>query len=394
MEIARIQEYIWENRLQNPERLALTLHNHPVFDGQYVAQQVSALRHAVLKMPLWYREGIKFPSKLSLEQASSAQTAAFKATLLGGTAMADLTGGLGVDAYYFSKQFESVTHVEQDAEISACAHHNFEVLGADNVTCHHQTAADWLNTDKATYDLIYLDPARRDTRGGRVAQLEDCTPNILAIKALLFQKTSRILLKTAPMLDISLAISQLAQVSQIWVISADNECKEVVYLLEKDGGKPMEEIEIKVVCLKKEGDPILFNFTFGAEKECPVGYALPSTYLIEPDPAILKAGAFKTFAQRYGLQKLNPNSHLYTGADLPAHGVPGRIFKIHQVCKYDKKALILAVPAGKANISARNFPDTPEQIRKKIGLKDGGQVYLFATTDMNGDKVVMVCAKA
>ncbi len=415
MTLSPLQSYIWQHRDDDPQRLALSKMPNG-WSAAFVAQQVDALRRLRHKIPAWYQPGLAFPVALSLEQASSERTARFKAGLFSGKKMADLTGGLGVDAFFFAQHFAEVLHIEQRAELSEAVQHNFEQLGATNIHCLSSTAEQFLAQNTDTYDLIYLDPARRDGAGGRVFRLEDCQPNILAVKDLIFKIAPRILLKTAPLLDLRRAAEQLGQVSRIWVVAADDECREVLYLLEggrwrvEGGGQRAEggdmrlagslppstlypppstdDIPISAVHLLKDGSEQTFEFTFGMERLAQAAFSVPQKYLYEPNPAVLKAGAFRSFAQHYGLSKLHPNTHLYTSTER-VPDVPARIFTIETVCRYDRKSVAAAVPEGRANIAVRNFPDSAEQVRQRLGLRDGGEVYLFAATDVEGKKVVV-----
>jgi hypothetical protein len=192
-------------------------------------------------------------------------------------------------------------------------------------------------------------------------------------------------------LDLRLAATQLGQVSKIWIIASDGDCREVLYLLEREA-PPMEVIPISAVNLK-EAENQTFDFSWAEEQGAEPVFSTAQNFLYEPNPAILKAGAFRSFGQRFGLSKLHSNTHLYTSREL-VPDLPARAFQIEEVCKYDKKAVAALVPGGKANIACRNFPDNPDQVRRKLGLNDGGEVYLFAATDAEGKKVVLVCKKA
>ncbi|MFN0013591.1 MAG: THUMP-like domain-containing protein, partial [Saprospiraceae bacterium] len=239
------------------------------------------------------------------------------------------------------------------------------------------------------FDLLYLDPARRADRHRRVFQLADCEPNVLALREMLLDRADRVLLKTAPLLDISLAVKQLGAVSRVWVVSVANEVKEVLYLLEKSE-RLVDDLPIEAVCIGDE--TLVFCFTRSEERASEPEYALPQGYLYEPDAAVLKAGAFKTFASRFGLAKLHPQTHLYTSPVL-VPSVPGRCFTVDAVVKYDRKAVREVLPDGRANVAVRHFPDKPEAVRQKLGLTDGGEFYLIGVTDADGRKVVVVGRK-
>lgn len=388
--MTHLQHFIWEHRDDAPAQLALSAKKYPEMPMDYVARQVEALGKVRRKIPSWYREGLEFPVAISLEQASSEATARFKASLFSGKSMADLTGGLGVDVSFFARQFEQVCYVEKMPEILAAARHNLGVLGLGNVTFVDAQAETFLAENKQHFDLLYLDPARRDDRKGKVFQLADCSPNVLEIKTLLLEHAPNVLLKTAPLLDIQLAMQQLQHVAKVWVVEYEGDCREVLYLLQRN---PTDTAPIEVVALNKSGEPEhQFSFSFPEEQQAAIRFSTPQKFLYEPIPALLKAGAFKSFAQRFDLGKLHPNTHLYT-SDVLASSVPARSFRIEAICKYDKKEVAALVPGGKANISTRNFPDNAELVRKKLGLADGGDVYLFAATDCHEKKVILVCSK-
>ena len=391
MSFDSIQEFIWAHRLDDPQRLALSARKYPGLPMAYIAGQVDFLQKIQKKVPSWYMKGLQFPAALSMEQASSEATARFKTTLVPWKKMADLSGGLGVDSFFFARVSDAVTYVEPNAELQQITAHNFEVLGVNNTRFVAATAEDFLHHTTETFDLLYLDPSRRHQQKGKVFQLQDCSPNILAIKSLALEKAPYILLKTAPLLDISLAARQLEHTSQIWVVASGDECREVLYLLERFP-TPLEKITVHAVHLRKDGTVQDFQFTYAEEHQAVVEYALPQQYLYEPNPAILKAGAFRSFANRYGLKKLQQHTHLYTSVEL-IPGLPARSFAIEAVCKYERKAVTACIPSGKANITTRNFPDHADAVRKKLGLADGGNHYIFALTDMEGKKVVVVGKK-
>ncbi|WKN30265.1 RsmD family RNA methyltransferase [Porifericola rhodea] len=384
-----VQAFIAEHRHDDPVQLVLSAHKYPDIPVKEVAAQLQAGRKARQKFPEWYQQQhIIFPMSLSVEQASSEATARYKTQLLAGQELVDLTGGMGIDLYYMSKSFQQATYVEQQEELVAIARHNFETLQAQHINCVHSSSEVFLQNLDHKVDAIYLDPARRDEHKRKVFRLEDCTPNVVELQDELLKKSEHVLIKTAPLLDIQLALQALKSVEKVIVIAAEQECKEVLYLL---GAKAKVQPIIETVHLA--GDKIQqFNFTKEGEAETDVSYNVPQHYLYESNAALLKAGAFKSVAQVYGLAKLHPNSHLYTSAEL-VDDFPGRIFRVIEVVKYSKKAIKAAVPSGKANITTRNFPDSVLQIRKKTGLKDGGNTYIFATTDLDGKYILLVSEK-
>ncbi|MBL7798575.1 MAG: hypothetical protein JNJ90_18915 [Saprospiraceae bacterium] len=367
-------------------RLLLSAKRYPGVAVQACVAQIEALRKVREKIPAWFLFDLDMPPLLSVEQASSEAAARFKSTLFSGKKMADLTGGMGVDAYFFAQQFEQVAYVERNPELVALAHHNFAALDAANVRVEETDAETFLKTGADRYDLLYLDPARRADRHRRVFQLADCEPNVPVLREMLLARADRVLVKAAPLLDLSQAVEQLGAVSAVWVVSVGNEVKEVLYLLEKSAPAP-DQIPIEAVCLGAEQQT--FRFTRAAERAAEPGYALPQGYLYEPDAAVLKAGAFKSFALRFGLAKLHPQTHLYTSPTL-VPDVPGRTFAIAALVKYERKALQEVLPDLRANVAARNFPDSPDAVRRKLGLADGGEYFVFGVTDAEGRKVLVV----
>ncbi len=383
----------------HPERLLLQAARYPGVNVAEAVTHIQALQKLKDKAPSWYNPALRFPPRISIEQASSDATAVFKASLVKGKSLVDLTGGLGIDARAFSQRFEHVVYLDQNPQLVALARHNFAILGAGNIEVLEGAAETFLENEKRHFDVCYLDPARRDAAGGRVFRLEDCTPDVLRLRPRLFARADRILLKTAPMLDIALALRQLETVQHVWVVSVDDEVKELLFLLENKAVLS-ESVPIEAVNLGKT--PFRFVFARKEEEAAAAILSEPQTYLYEPPSTLFKAGAFHTFAQRYGLKKLHAHTHLYTSDALNPEA-PGRVFYIRAVVKYDKKTVAAALrtlavneqqstnnePPLRANVAVRNFPDTAETVRKKVGLKDGGEVYLFAVTTGEGKKIVI-----
>ncbi|MBK9335894.1 MAG: hypothetical protein IPM98_04660 [Lewinellaceae bacterium] len=383
------RQFIQKHLNDDLHRLLLSAHRYPGVSVPAAVGQIEALRKVHSKIPAWYNTGLEFPPGLSVEQASSEQTARFKAGLFSGKTMADLTGGMGVDTYFFAQRFEQVTYVEHNPELVALARHNFGVLGAANITAIQTDAETFLNHNTAHFDLLYLDPARRDGGHRRLFRLEDCAPNILEIKEKLLETADRVLIKTAPLLDLNQATGLLQSVSHIWVVSVDNEVKEVLYLLEKSA-PAFDQVPIEAVCI---GETLrVFRHTRLEEQATESRYAAPQGYLYEPDAAVLKAGAFRAFAAQLGLWKLHANTHLYTSGELVPN-VPGRMFSVEAVLRYDRREVQRFLPEGRANIAVRNFPDSTEQVRQRLGLADGGEWYIFGATDMAEHKILIVCRK-
>ena len=335
-------------------------------EWRWFLQQVEGHERTADKLPTFAAiDDWWYPVRLSCEQCSSEATARYKASLCqpAGRSLLDLTGGYGVDTYFLSEHFDHTDYVEQNAELCRIATHNF---AAKPITIHHSTAEDFL-ASAGQYDLIFLDPARRDSYGGKVFRLEDCTPNVVELLPALLTHGKRIMIKLSPMLDITQAVTTLSQVTwDIYVVAIKNEVKEVLLL---SGGSG----RITAIDLSKKEQA----FTFTREEEInSEAINVRSTinseainYLYEPNAAILKAGAYKLVAQRFGLRKLDVNTHLYTSETL-VPDFPGRVFKV----------LPLSEGMGvgpQANVLVRNYPLTAEQLKKKLHLRDGGTAYVI-----------------
>ena len=376
---------------QNDEVTTLLLQakKYPNLNIPALVLQIKARQKAKLKLPEWFEnEDVIFPKMLSVEQCSSEITAKFKANLVSGDTLIDLTGGMGVDIAYMSKNFKKAFYFEQNADLLDVTKYNFEQLGIENVEFLEGDSIFYLKNNILDSSWIYLDPHRRDDTGSKVVRLQDCEPNILAIKDLLFEYTDNILLKASPMLDIDLAILDLGNVSQVYIIAVENEVKEVLFHLEKHKS---DEVILNAVNLTKNNSTTL-TFNKSEEKNASIKLSSPKQYLYEPNAAIMKSGGFRFVAQHCDLQKIAPHSHLYTSEDL-VENFQGRIFKIVAVCKLDKKEISKYLTDKKANITIRNFPLTVQQIRDKLKLSDGGNEYLFATTDAQNQKIVIICVK-
>ncbi len=385
------RHFLETHKTADPASLMLQASRFPDLPVAELVQQIQARQKAKTKLPAWAENyDLIFPANLSVEQASSEQTAQFKASLVSGELLVDLTGGFGVDVFHFAQHFRQVYHVEQNQALSEIVAYNFGKLGIGNVTFLAQNATVFLDNFQKTADCIYLDPARRGTANQKVHLLEDCEPDILSLLPELKQKARTVLLKTSPLLDLNLAVSQLKTVEKIWVIAVENECKEVLYQI---GHAENPDPEITAVNLNTKGSkPSEFTFHKAAEETTEIQYSEPLAFIYEPNAAIMKAGPFRQVAQRFGLKKLHRNSHLYTSENLHPD-FPGRSFKVKTVAKYQKKVLLSLIPEKKANITVRNFPETVAQIRQKTGLKEGGNLYLFATTDLHQQPVILVCEK-
>lgn len=380
---------------QNDEVTALLLQakKYPNLNIPNLVLQIKARQKAKVKLPEWSEnEEIVFPKMLSIEQCSSEITAKFKASLVKGETLIDLTGGMGVDIAYMSKNFKKAFYNEQNADLLDVTKYNFEQLSIENIDFISGNSVENFEKLNTHFSWIYLDPHRRDDTGSKVVRLQDCEPNILQIKSLLFEKTDNILLKASPMLDIDLAISDLGNVSHVYVVAVENEVKEVLFHIQSSlsVGEDLG-VRLHAINLTKNSQTELI-FSKSKEKNATIKLGSPQQYLYEPNAAILKTGAFRFTAQHFDLQKIAPHSHLYTSEEL-VEDFQGRSFKIIAVCKLDKKEISKHLTENKANITIRNFPLTVKQIREKLKLSEGGNEYLFATTDAQNQKIVIICRR-
>jgi hypothetical protein len=382
-----IQEFIQKQIGISVATLALQKNPFPEVDWIAVLNQIEAKTKAKDKLPSWYKTAnIVYPSKISVEQTSSERTAEYKSSLIQGDRLIDLTGGFGVDDFYFAKQFTSVTHCEINSDLSEIVQHNFKQLGIANINCIAGDSKITLESIATKWDWIYIDPSRRNDAKGKVFMLKDCLPNVPENLDFYFEKSDAILIKTAPLLDIAAGLSELHNVKTIHIVALENEVKELLWEVHKNYSG---NITIKTVNLAKE---VKENFEFILNRECiEPGYSLPKRYLYEPNSAIMKSGGFNEVGVFYQLDKLHKHSHLYTSNELV--DFPGRIFEIQESIPYAKKEIKTHLENSKCNITTRNFPETVDVIRKKWKIKDGGNSYCFFTTDMNNDKIVLICAK-
>lgn len=352
-----------------------------------IIEQIEAKKRSKTKLPTWYQcKNIYFPNKLNIEQTSSEITAKHKAGLMNGDTIIDVTGGFGVDCFYFSKRFKQVTHCEINPKLSQIVSHNYKQLEVENIKTQQVDGIDFLKNNSTNFDWIYIDPSRRHDSKGKVFFLNDCLPNVPEHLDLLFSHSKNIMIKTSPLLDFSVGIGELKQVKTIHVIAVNNEVKELLWILEAGFNG---QISIETSNLKKENTES-FNFILNEEKTANSFYSKPLNYLYEPNVAILKSGAFDSISNQLQVSKLHKHSHLYTSDALI--NFPGRAFQIENKIPYNKKEL-KKHRITKANITTRNFPETVQNIRKKFNIKDGGELYLFFTTDLEDNKVVLVTRK-
>ena len=404
--------FVRQHANDDVRKLALQGAKDAEVDLQMALQQIAGRQTARRKLPSWAEvEGVIYPPHLNMEQCSSEQTARYKVKIAGeGESMVDLTGGFGVDFYWISQGFRQRTYVEQNEQLCAIAQENFRRLGRSCCVCCCDTAT--YLTEMPHVSLAFLDPARRNEHGGRTYSIEDCTPNILELLPLLVQKADRILFKLSPMLDWRKAVNDLEnaspngvfKVAEVHIVSVDNECKELLLLLDKE-----QTDGLRVVCVNGASSftflPSVGMFSSQAGNNLfPVWEYLTDSdladsplNLYEPNASIMKAGYFAELEAQFPVQQISVNSHLFLSSD-EINDFPGRKFKILSISSMNKQEIKKKfseslVPMESANIAVRNFPMSAEQLRKKLKLKDGGDTYIFATTLASGEHKLFFCRK-
>lgn len=388
-----IKKFIQEHLNDNTDKLLLNASRYPGIDVPYAVCQISARRQIKDKLPSWFtNDDIIYPSRLSTEQCSSETTARYKQRLIIGDCICDLTGGLGIDSYYFAQKAKKVIYIERFPDYCAAATSNFHVLGINNVEIQNADAKELINTLKA--DTFYIDPARRADGNKRVFALTDCEPDVLQLKPILLENARRIIVKISPMADINETLRLLPETSEVHILSVKNECKELLFVLENNLFIPQNQVTIHAVNYDTNGNCQVFTFTPEEEKTAELHTtATIQKYLYEPHAALLKSGAFKLTAIRFGLQKLHRHSHLYT-SDTICPDFPGRRFIVHDIFEFSGKLLKqLHKTIPQANLTTRNFNLSVADLRKRSGIREGGDIYLLATTLNNNRQVLLSCRK-
>lgn len=380
-----VQSFIHQDEFRDPHKI--TLGKSP-FDGVStveLAQQIDSRQRSKQKLPTWYQcKGIYYAPKVSIEQSSSEIAAKYKADIVGPAhTLADLTGGMGVDSFYFSKNIDRIFHCEILNDLSIIAQQNHQQLGANNITHINRNGLEWLaEQDDMSLDVVYLDPARRN-EGKRVFKLEDCFPNFLEFQELIFQKTSKVCLKVAPLLDIKNTEDSLQYLEETHVLSIQNDCKEVLFILNKNRkGTPL-----RICTAFRNGEKHVFEFN--PQDEINLEYSLGEfkEYLYEPDVALLKAGAFKSISEQYKIVKIHPNTHLYTSNELREDFI-GKITKINQVIPYSKFKKQKSKDLS-AIVVSKNFPMKADELRKKHKISENSTQHLYFLKNKDQELVVV-----
>lgn len=381
-------KFIRQHQTDDPLELLLHAQRYKDVDIRYAAQQIEGIQQALDKWPTLARyEAVVYPPKINREQSSSEATAQYKATqfVTPGQKVADLTGGMGIDTMAFASIGASIDYCEQNAELASIAQSNFAALGLVNIHVHTVDSIRWLEQNETRYDIIYIDPARRDINGKKVAAFEECTPNLLEHLAMIKERCSTLIVKSSPMIDIATAKKELGRPVETHIIGIKNECKEVLFVL---GGNASD----RIVCTDLSDGLPPFIFTEADEQAANCRYARQTeTYLCEPNATIMKGGGYKYLGQAHNLAKLGRNTHLYFSENKP-EGFPGRVFLVEQEIALTAQAVQKAIPQKEAHIVSRNYPVKAPDLMRQLKMKEGGSKYIVATT-LSDKKIGLLCSR-
>ena len=385
-----LMAFIQAHLSDDPDRLLLSASRYPEIDIPFVVAQITARRQIKEKLPTWYQqEQLLFPAKIAAEQCSSEQTALYKQQLVTeGDTLCDLTGGLGIDSYYFSRRVKQVYYIERFPSYCEVARANMATLGARNVVVLEGDSTQWLDQLPAI-DVFYVDPARRGEGNKRMFALSDCEPDLTQLLPRLLAKAPRVIAKLSPMADLRQTLALLPTTQAIHILSVKNECKELLFVI----GREPRESAVPIHCVhltKQAASDECFVCSLEAEQQAASHLATTlRRYLYEPNASVLKAGAFKQVACQFPVEKLQVSSHLYT-SDHYLDRFPGRRFEVDEVIPFHSKSCKqLAGQSLQANVTTRNFPLTVEALRKKCRIREGGDIYLFATTGPKEEKLLI-----
>ena len=401
-------EFIVENAKSNTSKILLGASKYPDINVKLCVNCIESRQKIATKLPNWHANtSLVYPFPLSAEQCSSEITGKYKSELISKILQenqgvrsdscqiigADLTGGMGVDSYYLSANTKKFHYFERNSELCRATEYNFQQLGINNIDVHN-LEIDSSNISQlpgAPFNFIFIDPARRSkaNKESKVISLQDYEPNIIELKEELFKIAPTILVKVSPMADIKLNLSLLPETAEIHIVSVDNECKELLFLLQPTKNSP---VTVTAVNLSSKGkEPQSIKYTQAQEEDAiPHLTGVIGKYLYEPNKSVLKAGAFKLISQQFGCSKLAISTHLYTSNEL-IEKFPGKIYSIENTVPFSKKSIKeIAAKNPYADLSARNFPLDTNALKKLSGIKDGGDKHIFATTLSNGEKVMII----
>jgi len=374
-----IQQFIEEN--MHSDLVQMVFSGSP-FDGvsiQDIVQQIRGRKIAEKKFPTLLKSDIIFPPRINLEQTSSEVTAHFKSSIFSGEKLLDLTCGFGIDAFYISKKFKDIYLVEKNKNLLEIVKYNFKSLKLSNIKYFNIDIDAFLKNNNQKFSLIYIDPSRRDSNNRKKFLLKDLSPNILELQNKLLNRTEKIAIKLSPLIDLSLLISQINNIFDIYIIAVKNEVKEVLCILNCEAKNTQNDIKLKIYNLKSDEPSV--EISLDDIKFCKPSFGELQEFLYIPNNALIKSGAFGYISKNYKLQKLHPNTHLFTSNEL-IENFPGRKVRVKQInTKNIKKG-------ANFNIISKNYPLSTEEIKQKYKIKNGGDKYIIFTQSQKG-KIIL-----
>ena len=416
----KLLEFVSKHLSDDTARLILDKGKWPDIDMETAVNCIESRRKLKGKVVQWYENpDLIFPLKLSAEQCSSSATGHYKTDLAERIAakekwrIADLTGGLGVDSWFFSQKAEAVLYNEMQTALCRAAEHNFQKLGAGNITISNRAVGSSKATDSFSNaiaspaellqgfnpDIVYMDPARRGEGGKKVFLIEECTPDVLTLKEDIFDICPHILIKLSPMADITMVCERLGKYCrEVHIVSSEGECKELLIWMDRewDAGCSIKAVEIPAGYPEKAA--VALTFTPEEEKSIPAELCGEAgEFLFEPGKSLTKAGAFNTTGNRFGIAKLGRSTHYYMTTDPEkAESLKdyGKVFRVISCVPLDKRSIREAGKAyPKAEVTARNIPLTSDALRKKIGCSSGGEVHIFGLRSDSAGALLLICKR-
>ncbi len=395
-----IRDFVTGHLNDDTAKLLLAAHRYPEIDVPFVVEQIEARKRLRNKLPEWYAQpDLIMSGRIPAEQCSSEQTARFKRTIMGDDcrSLCDMTGGMGVDFWYMSRGLNRAIYTERQKTLCEAARHNFAVLQTE--TGPKIEIREGLSTEMEIpdVDVIYLDPARRSSEGGRIYEIEDCEPNVIEWQDQLLAHCKRLIVKVSPMADITRTIARMRNVSDIYIVSVKNECKELLIVQKRE--KNADPVRVHCVDFFPQRT-ITFEYllapelvTSSASYDDRITNVSEIKYFYEPDVSVMKAQAFAPLVKQFEVSLLDRDSHYFSSESL-IDDFPGRIFSVDEIIEFSSRMIKgLKKAISQANIATRNFPLTPEELKKRTGIRDGGEVYLFGTTHKEAGPLLIRCHK-
>ncbi len=388
---SKTKEYISNNLEKDVSWLALHSAKDSDVDMRMAIQQIEGRQKAKHKLPeLFMLDDIIYPQRISIEQCSSSASASYKASLFSGETFADLSGGFGVDTFFFSKQFKNGIYVEPNEELCTIFDYNSKILKINNVSIVNSNLENFIDSLNRV-DFIYIDPSRRDNYGKRVYEIHDLTPNVLLFKDKLLSKSKHLMIKLSPMLDITALKRQLPEIYELHVVAVNDECKELLCVLDKDNKNADFQIVTKNI---KANSEETYIGKYSRERALkPLFVSEIEQFLYEPNAALMKSNLYNSLCYDFGVKKLARETNLFTNS-YPIENFPGRSFKVLNIIPYQPKKIRKELEHIKsASITVRNFTISAMELRKSLKIKEGDKIFIFGTTLSSNNRVIIVCEK-